>query len=63
MKLRAGHTDAWEKKELPVMEGNPGVLIEDAASELRQTEWGDVVREWEDRHVGERRIWINKEQR
>ena len=45
MKLWAGHTDAWEKKELPVMEGNPGVLIEDAASELRQTDWGDVVRD------------------
>lgn len=45
MKLRAGHMDAWEKKELPVMEGNPGVLTEDVASELRQTEWGDVVRE------------------
>lgn len=41
MKFRAGHRDAWEKKELPVMEGNPGVLIEDAASELRQMEWGD----------------------
>lgn len=48
MKVRAGHTDAWEKKELSVMEGNHGVLSEDAASELRWMEWGDAVREWGD---------------
>lgn len=45
MKVRVGHTDAWEKKELSVMEGNHGVLSEDAASELRRMEWGDAVRE------------------
>lgn len=45
MKVRVGHTDAWEKKELSVMEGNHGVLSEDAASELRRMEWGNAVRE------------------
>ena len=45
MKVRVGHTDAWEKKELSVMEGDHGVLSEDAASELRRMEWGNAVRE------------------
>ena len=38
MEIQVGPMDAWRQQPLPLMEGNPGDLTEDVASEPRPEE-------------------------